>query len=132
MRFSSSFGFVVRFRWSRFVAAGLAAAVSVSAAGTSVLAGDNENGSAAKLPTPLQASKLRVEAAWPLKKATSSKLSRNSNRRHRFPATRVAAKKAADSRKEIEAAGGSMADFGSLMNLIMTQTSPPALWVSEW
>jgi hypothetical protein len=131
MRFSSSFGFVVRFRWSRFVAAGLAAAVSVSAAGTSVLAGDNENGSAAKLPTSLQASKLRVEARLAAEEGDFLKAVTKLEQAASLSGDRVTAKKAADSRKEIEAAGGSMADFGSLMNLIMTQTSPPALWVAN-
>ncbi|MFM7056390.1 MAG: DUF1598 domain-containing protein [Planctomycetota bacterium] len=131
MSFSSSLGSLVRHNWPRFVAAGLAAAVSVSAVGSQASAGDNANASGPALPAPLHASKLRVEARLAAEDGDFLKAVTKLEQAAQLSGDRVTARKAADSRKSIEAAGGSMADFSSLMNLIMTQTSPPALWVAN-
>ncbi|MEY3173907.1 MAG: hypothetical protein RLZZ436_1821 [Planctomycetota bacterium] len=112
------------------MAAGLAAVVSVSTTGNSLFAGDNESG-ASSLPAPLQASKLRVEARLAAEDGDFLKAVTKLEQAAQLSGDRVTARKASETRKDIEAAGGSMADFGSLMNLIMTQTSPPALWVAN-
>jgi hypothetical protein len=112
------------------MAAGLAAVVSVSTTGNRLFAGDNESG-ASSLPAPLQASKLRVEARLAAEDGDFLKAVTKLEQAAQLSGDRVTARKASETRKDIEAAGGSMADFGSLMNLIMTQTSPPALWVAN-
>jgi len=130
MSFSAPLGRLSRFRWPRVMAAGLAAVVSVSTTGNSLFAGDNESG-ASSLPAPLQASKLRVEARLAAEDGDFLKAVTKLEQAAQLSGDRVTARKASETRKDIEAAGGSMADFGSLMNLIMTQTSPPALWVAN-
>ena len=128
MSFSSSIESLVRRHWPRIVAAGLAAGLSVTATGSSVWA-DDEKPSAASLPAPLQASKLRVDARLAAEDGEFLKAVTLLEQAASLSGDRDTARKAADTRKQIEAAGGGMTDFGSLMNLIMTQTSPPALWV---
>ena len=130
MPFFSSLGSVVRLRWSRMMAAGLAAALSVSATGGHVLAGEDD-GVAGKLPAPLQASKLRVDARLAAEDGNFLKAVTLLEQAAALSGDTETARRAGESRKKIEAAGGGMADFGSLMNLIMTQTSPPALWVAN-
>lgn len=131
MPVSSSLGSPARLRWARLVAAGLAAAVSVSTFDGQVLAEDHQNAAGSGLPAPLLSSKLRVEARLAAEEGNFLEAVTKLEQAAQLSGDRITAGKAAESRKNIEAAGGSMADFGSLMNLIMTQTSPPALWVAN-
>ena len=115
----------LRLRWSRILqravlAAAVAAAGSVSA--TAANAGDG-------LPPVLQSSKLRLQSRLAAEQGDFLQAAVALEQAALVVGDRETAKKAGAGRQQLEAQGGSMADFQSLMTLIMEQTAPPAQWI---
>lgn len=92
-----------------------------------VQASDPENDQ--QLPPTMQSSALRFEARIAAEQGDFLKAVSNLEEAALVVGDRETARKAAAGRRELEAQGGSMADFSSLMTLIMEQTAPPAQWV---
>lgn len=92
-----------------------------------VQASDPENDQ--QLPPTMQSSALRFEARIAAEQGDFLKAASSLEEAALVVGDRETARKAAAGRRELEAQGGSMADFSSLMTLIMEQTAPPAQWV---
>ncbi|MFN9037733.1 MAG: hypothetical protein ACK5YO_15635, partial [Planctomyces sp.] len=96
-------------------------------AGTAALqAGDNQPNS---LPPVLQSSKLRLEARLAAEQGDFLQAAVALEQAALVVGDRETAQKAGAGRQQLEAQGGAMADFQSLMTLIMEQTAPPAQWI---
>lgn len=116
----------LRLRWSRLFQRAVVAA-AISAAGTATLqAGDNQPNS---LPPVMQSSKLRLEARLAAEQGDFLQAAVALEQAALVVGDRETAKKANAGRQQLEAQGGAMADFQSLMTLIMEQTAPPAQWI---
>ncbi len=106
----------------RLLALALAAAIFVPAQAADPAATE-------KLPPQLQSSALRLQARVAAEEGDFLQAAISLEQAALLVGDRVTAGKASAGKKQLEAQGGSMADFSSLMTLIMEQTSPPALWV---
>ncbi len=83
-------------------------------------------------PNPLvQTSKLRIEARLAAERGDFRKAAEILEDAALVVGDRETASRAQQAVSDLEAGGGSMADFTQLMQLIMEQTSPPALWIQN-
>lgn len=119
----------LRLRWSRLLQRSVFVACSAAALGTPVSAGDNE--AAPALPPMMQSSKLRFEARLAAEQGDFVKAATSLEQAALIVGDRETAARVSADREQLNANGGSMADFSSLMTLIMEQTSPPAEWIMQ-
>jgi hypothetical protein len=102
----------------------------ISSQGLSV-AGAGEKADSAQLSALMESSKLRLEARLAAEQGDFVKAVTSLENAALRVGDRTTAARAQESRANLEAAGGSQADFQSLMTLILEQTSPPALWIQN-
>lgn len=106
----------------RLLTLALAAAISVPAQAADPAAAES-------LPSAMQASALRLKARVAAEEGDFLQAAISLEQAALLVGDRVTAGKASAGKQQLEAQGGSMADFSSLMTLIMEQTAPPAQWV---
>ncbi|MEI7702807.1 MAG: DUF1598 domain-containing protein, partial [Planctomycetia bacterium] len=119
----------LRLRWSRLLQRSVLVACSAATIGTHVSAGENE--AAPTLPPLMQSSKLRFEARLAAEQGDFVKAATSLEQAALIVGDRETAARVSADREQLNANGGSMADFSSLMTLIMEQTSPPAEWIMQ-
>ncbi len=119
----------LRLRWSRLLQRGVLVACVAASSGATVIGGENEQG--ATLPPVMQSSKLRLEARLAAEQGDFVQAAAALEQAALVVGDRETASRVSADREKLEANGGSMADFSSLMTLIMEQTSPPAEWIMQ-
>lgn len=117
-----------RSRWTRIFRKGMRAALCMTVLSGSAWAGDQADNS---VPPLMQSSRLRAESRMAAERGEFALAAEKLEQAALTIGDRTTAKKASDTKEQLQANGGSQADFQTLMTLIMEQTSPPALWIQN-
>lgn len=117
-----------RSRWTRILRKGMRVALCMTVLSGSALAGDQTKDD---VPPLMQSSRLRAESRMAAERGEFVLAADKLEQAAMTVGDRTTAKKAADTKEQLQANGGSQADFQTLMTLIMEQTSPPALWIQN-
>ncbi len=104
------------------------AVFSAPAMSGSSFAGGSDGETAPSLDVIMQSAKLRMDARVSAEKGDFLAATDSLESAADLVGDRMTAGKARDAHAELEAQGGSMANFGPLMELIQDQTAPPARW----